>query len=198
MVKKYLWATSFSLLLCIPEGMCGRLVQYENAGIADPHEDSSPYAKKNGVTITIKDVIQEDLLLDGDNPEGINLAANILTSKGVRELINTITNNRYTQKFSQLKYLKLLSNPVDETVLEVCRPLLERSNFEFLDLCETRAIANPKFSSLLQNEFKDVASKVIFIPFRYLDHFKYNPDEIDPKILDQHKKYYKLKIWSKK
>ena len=183
----------FPLAFAINQAMCVGFIEYSDIGVEDPPESS--HARPN--SIGIKDIVNEHVLLEEENNiKGINLAANVLSSKGIQFLVNTIINPDYGSRFKNFHYLNLLANPVGIEVLDVCTPLLKRGTFKFLDLCETDALESANFFQILEEKYGDFSHKVIFIPQRYLRQFRRTSQiKNKEKIYNSHLQYYKLKIW---
>ncbi|MBX9621597.1 MAG: hypothetical protein K2X28_06195 [Alphaproteobacteria bacterium] len=184
MKKIKILSLALPLFLSAGEGRCDHFIEYSDFGVEDPSRASS-------TSLNIKTILEEDVLKREENDiEGINLSANRLTNEGVRYLIDTITNPEHASKFKQLKYLNLLANPVDLSVLSICKPLLEQGQFKFLDLRHTHAMDTVAFSHALENEFKTIAHKIIYISPRDLYGFKTNKGIYEP-----HRRYHDLNLW---
>ena len=176
-----------SFFLTAEEGKCVYFVDYSGFGVEDPPRTK----KKSSTSLNIKLILDEDILKREEaDTEGIDLSANRLTNEGVRYLIDTLTSSEHASKFKNLKYLNLLANPVDLSVLSICKPLLEQDQFKFLDLRHTHAMDTVGFSHALENEFKDVAHKIIYISPRYLDAFKTKKG-----VYELHRRYHDLNLW---
>ncbi|MBL8677468.1 MAG: hypothetical protein JNJ47_08675 [Alphaproteobacteria bacterium] len=184
MKKIKILSLALPLFLNTGEGRCVHFIEYSGFGVEDPPRTSS-------TSLNIKTILEEDVLKREENDiEGINLSANRLTNEGVRYLIDTLTSPEHASKFKHLKYLNLLANPVDLSVLSICKPLLEQDQFKFLDLRHTHAMDTAGFSYALENEFKTVAHKIIYISPRDLHTFKTNKGIYDP-----HRRYHDLNLW---
>lgn len=191
MKKLQLLTLSLSFLTSIDAALCGRLEQFVGLGIVD-----APQSKRaNGPsTLTIKNILDEDLLATKDKYEGINLASNRLSVEGVKEFVKNITKTKYASNFGHMRYLNLTANPVGIEILEACGSLLKNSEFEFLDIRETPAVKDPNFLNFLQtDEYETIVHKIIFISRQDLEHFKDNPN-----IYNSHKRYFSLNIWGDK
>ncbi len=175
------------LLFSIEEGKCNSMIEYPDLGVEDPPK----IGRRIDGHLNIREIVEDDILANGKkNIVGINLRANSLTTEGVRYLVSVITNPEHAERFKNLKYINLTANPVDLEVLEVCRPLLEKREFRYLDIRRTPASEATAFYQTLESRFPEISSKVIYIPPRYLSHFKDRKE-----IFTVHKAYHDLNLW---
>ncbi|MBY0293200.1 MAG: hypothetical protein K2W92_07940 [Alphaproteobacteria bacterium] len=159
MKKTVVLALALFLLFSMDEGNCGYFIEYPDFGVEDPPKTE----RKQKGHLYIEDIVEEDMLR-GPNIEGINLRANRLTTEGMRYLVAIITSPENAERFKNLKYINLTANPVDVNVFEVCRPLLERETFKFLDIRRTPASETSVFFYTLESTFPEVWRKIIYIP----------------------------------
>lgn len=178
----------FSLLL-VSSGAKATLemLEYPGCEVDDPR----PRGTKIGGHLSLTEIMEEELTNRTTGIEGINLRANHLTTEGVRYLVGVITNPKYAGVFENLKYINLTANPVEVDVLEAFKPILERTQFKFLDIRRTPASESQELSQKLETDFSEVARKIICIPPMYLSHFKTS----DPEAYKIHKAYYDLSLW---
>lgn len=186
MKKIKILGLALPLLFSIKEGVCVHMIEYSDFGVEDPPR----IKQQHSGSLNLKVIVEEDILQrEGSDIEGINLSANHLTNEGVRYLVDVLTDSKHAHHFKNLKYLNLLANPVDLDILNICKPLLEKKRFQFLDLRHTHVMETAGFSYALENEFKAVAHKIIYISPRDLNNFKTNKD-----IYFSHKKYFDLNL----
>ncbi|MBY0292239.1 MAG: hypothetical protein K2W92_03005 [Alphaproteobacteria bacterium] len=187
MKKKIAIGLVIPLLFSIKEGSCNYMIEYPDFGVEDPPK----IGRRVEGHLNIREIVEDDILKSGQkNIRGINLRANSLTTEGIRYLVNIITNPAYEDWFNNLKYINLTANPVDLDVLEVCRPLLERKEFKYLDICRTTASEATTLNQTLESKFPSISSKIIYIPLRHLNHFK-----AEKEIYSVHKAYHELNLW---
>lgn len=170
---------AFSLLLSFSKGYC-TFVNYPDVALEDP----------SGTGLTIKKVVEQDILKRGQEIEGINLRANRLTDEGIRYLVGILTDSRYASRFQHLKYLNLTGNNITLDLFEVCKPLLQKASFQFLDIRWTTATETKGFVETLE-KLQNLSRKVIYIPLMHLNHF-HNQKEL----YNRHQQYFDLKLWN--
>lgn len=187
MKKKVILTLALFLLFSMDKGSCGYFIEYPALGVEDPPKTRR---KEQKGPLSIEDIVEEDML-KGPNIEGINLRANRLTTEGIRYLMGIITSPEHADRFKDLKYINLTANPVDVNVFEVCRSLLERETFKFLDIRRTPASETSVFFYTLESTFPEVWRKIIYIPPMYLSHFKDKKE-----IYRIHKAYHDLDLWN--
>ena len=187
MKKTVVLVLALIFLFNMDEGSCGYFIEYPGFGVEDP-----PKTRRKGQKghLSIEDIVVEDMLR-GPNIEGINLRANRLTTEGIHYLVGIITSPEHADRFKNLKYINLTANPVDVNVFEVCRPLLERETFKFLDIRRTPASETSVFFYTLETTFPEVWRKIMYIPPMYLSQFKDKKE-----IYRIHKAYHDLDLWN--